>query len=439
MGAFDSLVVVPISRSVMNYSFLPDLSALAILIVILLLMRRRHPHELADIWILGLLITLVESFAHIFYAKDGLPDRVLHIIVLDCYLIAGVIFTWDVRDQPIPARTRMIFLTLNTLPLVAINTLYGLHIFKPAPYYPAIAAGLLIAGATSLYSQRALLLTIFHLAGWFAVGLLIHQNQYRQAIYWSLGCIYAVAAFHYLKRLPKESTGRLAIVTGFSIWSFCLFLHPFIVSYRTYADIVSHAWNMQKTLITIGMILLMLEEQVSNNQWLALHDHLTGLPNRRSFEVHLHSALARCSRMNDSLALLILDLDGFKEINDSLGHQAGDMVLCGVAQNLRDELPGGYTLARLGGDEFTLIAPHIKDEQALNQLLSAVRSAVQRPIPINGELFTTTASLGIALYPDDAEDAAKLLSIADQRMYSLKQRPEVQTQIAMGVPSQAHL
>jgi diguanylate cyclase (GGDEF)-like protein len=113
--------------------------------------------------------------------------------------------------------------------------------------------------------------------------------------------------------------------------------------------------------------------------------------------------------------------------------------LCGVAQNLRDELPGGYTLARLGGDEFTLIAPHIGDEQALNQLLSAVRSAVQRPIPINGEPFTTTAGLGVALYPEDAEDATKLLSIADQRMYSVKQGPEVQPQIAMGVPSQAHL
>jgi diguanylate cyclase (GGDEF)-like protein len=423
----------------MNYSFLPDLSALAILIVILLLMRRRHPHEQADIWILGLLITLVESFAHIFYAKDGLPDRVLHIIVLDCYLIAGVVFTWDVREQPISPRTRMVYLALNTLPLLAVNTLYGLHFFTPAPYYPAIAAGLLIAGGSSLYSHRPLLVTILHLGGWFALGLLIHQNLYRQAVYWSLCGIYGVAAFKYLKRLPQKSTGKLAIVTGFSIWSLCFFAHPFIVSYRAYADIVSHVWNMQKTLITIGMILLMLEEQISNNQWLALHDHLTGLPNRRSFEVHLHTALKRCRRLNDQLALLILDLDGFKKINDSLGHQAGDLILCGVANNLREDLPACYTVARLGGDEFTLIAPDVKDEQTLNQLLSAIRSSLQRPILINDKPFTTTASLGIAIYPDDAEDATKLLSIADQRMYSLKQRPEVQTQIALNVPSPSHL
>ncbi|MEO6803035.1 MAG: diguanylate cyclase [Granulicella sp.] len=79
------------------------------------------------------------------------------------------------------------------------------------------------------------------------------------------------------------------------------------------------------------------------------------------------------------------------------------------------------------------------DEQALHQLLSLVRSSVQRPIHINGEPFITTASLGIALYPEDAEDAAKLLSIADQRMYRLKQRPEVETQISLNVPSEAHL
>src|SRR5665213_1404178 len=135
----------------MNYAFLPDLSALAILIVILLLMRRRHPHEQADIWILGLLITLVESCAHIFYSKNGMPDKILHIVVLDCYLIAGVVFTWDSRRHPLSSKVRLVYLALNSLPLLAIDTLYGMHIYKPAPYYPAIAAGLLIAAASSLY------------------------------------------------------------------------------------------------------------------------------------------------------------------------------------------------------------------------------------------------------------------------------------------------
>jgi diguanylate cyclase (GGDEF)-like protein len=419
----------------MNYAFLPDLSALAILIVILLLMRRRHPHEQADIWILGLLVTLVESCAHIFYTKNGMPDKILHVIVLDCYLITGVVFTWDSRRHPISPQVRLLYLTLNALPLLAVNTLYGLHIYRPTPYYPAIAAGLLIAVASTLYLRRTWLVTALHLGGWLAIGFLINTGQYRQAVYWSLCGVYAIAALKYQKRLPRHSTGRLAILTGFFTWALCFFVHPFIVTYRAYADIASHVWNMQKTLITIGMILVMLEEQVSSNQWLALHDYLTGLPNRRSFENHLDNALNHCRRVNDHLALLILDLDGFKKINDSLGHQAGDLILCGVANNLREDLPTCNTLARLGGDEFTLIAPDIKDEHALDQLLSTIRSSVQRPIAINGQSFAMTASLGIAIYPDDAEDAAKLLSIADQRMYSLKQKPAPQSQIQMDVAS----
>jgi diguanylate cyclase (GGDEF)-like protein len=423
----------------MNYAFLPDLSALAILIVILLLMRRRHHHEQSDIWLLGLLITLVESCAHIFYAKNGLPDKILHIVVLDCYLIAGVIFSWDGRDQPLQLRARMAYLTVNTLPLLAINTIYGLHMFTPAPYYSTIAAGLLIAGASSLYLHRALLVTLLHLGGWLAIGILVHQNMYRQAVYWSLCGIYAMAALKYQKRLPQQSTGRLAILTGFYIWAICFFVHPFIVPYRSYADIASHVWNMQKTLITIGMILLMLEEQISSNQWLALHDHLTGLPNRRSFEDHLNRALGRCRRLNDRLALLILDLDGFKGINDSLGHQAGDQILCGVANNLRDDLPVCNTLARLGGDEFTLIAPDIKNEHALDNLLSTIRSSIQKPIFINGQPCAMTASVGIAIYPSDAEDAAKLFSIADQRMYSLKQKSTLEAQIGLDIASASFL
>lgn len=422
----------------MNYAFLPDLSALTILIVILLIMRRRHPHEQADIWILGLLITLVESSAHIFYAKQGLPSHLLHVIVLNCYLLAGVVFTWDARIHPTPVRVRIAYLALNTLPLLAINTLYGFYVNKPAPYYAAVAAGLIIAVASSLYLRRTLLVTVLHLGGWLAIAFLVNHGQYREAVYWSLCGVYAVAARKYQQRLPRESTGRLAILTGFSIWALCFFIHPFIVTYRAYADIASHVWNMQKTLITIGMILVMLEEQVSSNQWLALHDHLTGLPNRRSFESHLTAALAHCRRANDHLALLVLDLDGFKKINDTLGHQAGDQILCGVAKNLREDLPASNTLARLGGDEFTLIAPDIKNVQVLDELLNTIQTSVQRPILVDGQPFIMTISLGIAIYPDDAEEANRLISIADQRMYTLKHRPSTRGQIDLGVAT-AHL
>jgi len=422
----------------MNYAFLPDLSALAILIVILLLLRTRHSHKQADIWLLGLFVTLIESSAHIFYAKNGLPGRALHIIVLNCYLIAGVIFTWDPREHSLSVRVRLLYLAINTLPLLALNTLYGMHRFTPAPYIPVIIAGLIIAIASSIYFRRTWLVTLLHISGWLTIAFLTHTGHYRQAVYWSLCGVYAVATLKY-KRLPRESTGKLAILTGFFTWSLCFFVHPFIVTYRSYADIASHVWNMQKALITIGMILVMLEEQVTSNEWLALHDHLTGLPNRRSFETHFATAISHCRRVNDHLVLLILDLNGFKKINDSFGHQAGDHVLRGVAQNLRENLPACNSLARLGGDEFTLIAPGVKDHDDLDQLLSTIQKAIEIPIHLNGQSFTISASLGIAIYPDDADEPAKLLSIADRRMYTLKQKPTVHTQVELNIAPPALL
>lgn len=419
----------------MNLSFLPDLSALAILIAILLLVRRRHPQEQTGIWLVGLFITLVESVAHIFYPAGGFPPRSLHVIVLDCYLLAGLVFTWDTHSHPIRPQIRFAYLALNALPMLAVDTLYGMHIYTQAPYYAAILSGVLLAGVSSLVFRRTWLSTALHLCGWVALGLLIRDAKYREAVYWSLAGIYAVAAFKFKNRLPRHSTGRLAILTGFLIWALCFFVHPLIVRYREFADIASHIWNMQKSLISIGMILVMLEEQVLSNQWLALHDELTGLPNRRSFEQALAFALDRCRQTHSNLALLVLDLNGFKNINDTLGHQAGDRVLCGVASNLRELVGCSDTLARLGGDEFTFIAPQLNGDRTLDELLQTIRVALEKPLLIDGHSLIITASLGLAVYPDDARDAATLLRIADERMYTLKRKWLPTTHRTLEVPS----
>jgi len=228
---------------------------------------------------------------------------------------------------------------------------------------------------------------------------------------------------NFQRRLAHYSTGKLAIVTGFTIWSLCLLLHPWIVKYREYADIASHVWNMQKSLISIGMILVMLEEQVSSNEWLALHDELTGLPNRRLFSDRLSVSIERADRMSSRLALLILDLNGFKSINDSMGHQAGDQVLREVSSHLRKSVRSSDTLARLGGDEFIIVTTELGIDQSASQLLEAVRVALEKPILVEGRSMVVSASIGVAIYPDDANDSIKLLRVADQRMYASKQMP----------------
>jgi diguanylate cyclase (GGDEF)-like protein len=408
----------------MNYAFAPDLSALAILIVILSVLRSRHPQKQVDLWLLGLLLTLVEAVAHTFYAPSGMPNRFLHVIVMDCYLLAGLVFTLASGNKELNATIRPRYIVLNGLPLLAINTVYALHYRTPGPYFGFVALGLIVGLASSIYLRRSWLRGGLHLCGWLAIGFLIKAGDYREAVYWSLCCVYAIAALNFHRRLPSRSTGKLAIVTGFSIWALCFLLHPWVVvHYAAFADIASHVWNMQKSLISIGMILVMLEEQVSNNQWLALHDELTGLANRRSFEDQLACALDRSRRRNSSVALLMLDLNGFKRINDTLGHCVGDQVLREVAKNLREHVRSFDTLARLGGDEFTMIASDVSDDRSLEGLLNDVRRAVERPLVIDGQRMVVTASLGAAIYPDDASDEAGLLRVADQRMYLLKRKP----------------
>jgi diguanylate cyclase (GGDEF)-like protein len=122
----------------------------------------------------------------------------------------------------------------------------------------------------------------------------------------------------------------------------------------------------------------------------------------------------------------VLDLDGFKKINDSLGHHAGDHVLREVANTLRKSVRASDTVARLGGDEFIIMASNMANEKSVQRFIDSIANSIQRPIVFGGQSILITASIGIALFPDDADDAIKLIRLADQRMYFLKKRP-VQT------------
>jgi len=417
----------------MNYAFLPDLSALAILIVILALVRRRHSEARADAWLLGLFFTLIESTAHTFYAVQGMPNRALHVIVLDCYVIAGLVFAWSAGDQRLARNSRLLYLSLNGLPLLTLATLYGLRVHAARVYLPAVAVGMVVGVATSVLLRSNVRYALSYIVGWTAVGELIAHGRFRPAAYWTLACVYAITAVNFHRRLDRRSTGKLGIVAGFSIWALCFVLHPWVVDHAAYADIASHVWNMQKALISIGMILVMLEEQVSKNEWLALHDELTGLPNRRLFTATLASAIEHSDRSNTCLALVVLDLNGFKNINDSLGHMVGDQVLREVSVALRKSVRASDTVARLGGDEFIIVATDMASENSVERFVDSIRSSLERPITVNDQSMPVSASIGIAIYPDDAVDAAQLLRLADQRMYSLKKRPVQTARIGAGL------
>lgn len=153
---------------------------------------------------------------------------------------------------------------------------------------------------------------------------------------------------------------------------------------------------------------------------LASHDSLTGLPNRRLFLDRLDQALARAKRNDGQLALLFIDLDDFKIINDTHGHAAGDAVLCAVAQRLRLQVREADTVARLGGDEFILLLDGIDEDAATQHVAEKVLAALAQPIPYRGVMLACKGSVGISHYPQDGTLAASLIAVADQAMYQAK-------------------
>ena len=161
------------------------------------------------------------------------------------------------------------------------------------------------------------------------------------------------------------------------------------------------------------------EEQVKH---LAFHDPLTNLPNRLLFNDRLTLAVAQAHRHNQRLAVLFLDLDRFKIINDSLGHSVGDELLRQVAERIQEHVREGDTVARLGGDEFTLLVPGISADEDAAKIARKICAAIHDPFWIDGrELFVTT-SVGVSVYPADGHDAETLVRNADSAMYRAKEQ-----------------
>lgn len=154
---------------------------------------------------------------------------------------------------------------------------------------------------------------------------------------------------------------------------------------------------------------------------LAHHDALTGLPNRRMFEQRLAQALELSRRSGRDCALLFVDLDDFKAVNDERGHAVGDLVLQAVARTIVGAVRQADTVARLAGDEFTVLCENVDSEDAALQIAAKLELAFEAPLQIEGQPLPMRASIGVSLFPRDAQDAHTLLASADAAMYRVKQ------------------
>jgi diguanylate cyclase (GGDEF)-like protein/PAS domain S-box-containing protein len=163
----------------------------------------------------------------------------------------------------------------------------------------------------------------------------------------------------------------------------------------------------------------MAEEEIKH---LANHDELTGLPTLRLGKDRLSSAIALARRSKTSAAVLYLDLDGFKEVNDTLGHKAGDQVLIEVGMRMTQIIRETDTVARIGGDEFVIVLGQIEEEIAPAKIAKKIIKTLTRPIRLDEQEVNISASIGISLYPKHGETPDELISKADKAMYAIKHK-----------------
>ncbi len=155
-------------------------------------------------------------------------------------------------------------------------------------------------------------------------------------------------------------------------------------------------------------------------QFLATHDNLTGLPNRFLFFDRLDQAIRKSRRQKNRFALLFIDIDDFKKVNDTYGHVTGDEVLQNVAKFLELTVRDSDTVARLAGDEFTVILDNVQSNDNVEAIVQKIVGAVSQPIKTEQAEIVITVSIGVSLYPDHGEDTETLLRKADAAMYRIK-------------------
>jgi diguanylate cyclase (GGDEF)-like protein len=162
------------------------------------------------------------------------------------------------------------------------------------------------------------------------------------------------------------------------------------------------------------------ERQAEENEHRALHDGLTGIPNRTLFGDRLTNGLLLAERRGEQVALLVLDLDLFKEVNDTLGHQQGDTILCKVAERLTGAIRTADSVARLGGDEFGILLPNVTSAEKALEVAERVRTIICRPVRVDGATVDVGCSIGVAVYPQHGTNPTELLKNADIAMYVAK-------------------
>lgn len=411
----------------MNWRVLPDIAAITLLLCAFASTARRHYSPAAKIWLIGWLLIAVHFVAFLLLTLQGFLGILGSTVSLVAIVCAGELF----KSSAVRFRNETSSRWMTGL-LLSVNALYMIllagHIGPPWAL-DAVAAlfaiGPLAIALASLRSVNFALrwaTVIQNIA--LAAFLLVFQHRPETGSVLALNAVlfimYLGCSINFFFAYRRTTAGAFITIAGFMAWASVFVLSPWLFLNYPQIHVELEVWNLPKFLVALGMILLLLEDLVESNKFLALHDPLTGLPNRRLFEDRMTNALERSHRTGTRVALLVVDLDCFKEVNDTLGHHIGDQVLERVASIFVERVRRSDTVSRTGGDEFSLILEESTNREEAENVAASLRQLLEAPLDISGHKVQIGASIGIAIYPEDAVDAESLCIAADRRMYEEK-------------------
>ena len=370
---------------------------------------------------------MIHFVASAFVQAPGLVGYLADYAAVISLAWAGTFFTW----ASIPYRRQRSSLWMAISLLASITIYAGVLEFGPDGSWMLVPAAALF-GALPLAVAFASVRELRHplrwttVAAYCALSIFLLFFQYRLsnpplALNAVLFTIYLSCAIHFWRAHPRATAGAFVTIAGFFAWASVFLVGPLLLALVPNLHLESEVWNLPKFVVALGMILLLLEEQIEHNKYLALHDELTGLANRRLFLDRLANTLERARRTGSQTALLQVDLDNFKQVNDSVGHHVGDELLKHVASLFLGRVRRSDTVARTGGDEFSIILEEPMSRSDAVRVGRSLSQLLDDPFEVNGHTLRVGASVGIAIFPDDATDAESLRIAADLRMYASKQ------------------
>jgi diguanylate cyclase (GGDEF)-like protein len=415
----------------MNYYNLPEFISYAILVGIALALIREHKKQVyLRYWLAGWIIILMHAGVYMLI----IPDFIANLIGRGLLASAGLAFmaaaNWKSEISTASSFPKHLWVSLPNVAFAVLSADYPKAGYGTGPFAWLLGLTVVSLGC-ALWDicvspggslKRRQLLALSCIAFGTQAGLLFSYGSVL-ASQWQMCWIYFAVAYFCVRQIPSFTMGVAFLAISFTLWGL---VFPVYSLLQLYAPAISQhiepmIWNLPKFLTAASMILVLLEEKVARATLLATHDELTGLPNRRLYEDRFLQALTRAQRTNKRFAILIIDLDRFKQVNDTLGHHAGDELLKHVSGLFRQALRASDTIARTGGDEFTALLEEISGMPEAEQWRDAIRQSLNVRLSIERADLDPEASIGLAVFPEDGKTQLELHSVADHRMYQDKE------------------